>query len=121
MILTRKRSGLKGELRENIKFKSCRVSVTESNGLAPKSLRESVLEIFQFHPRPYTNVCLFVCLFVCFLLFQFVASTVQSTNIKRDERKEKIKQSREEDATERKGKLRETEKECGLGGFMNHY
>ena len=58
---------------------------------------------------------------VWFLLFQFVASTVQSTNIKRDERKEKIKKSREEDATERKGKRRETEKECGLGGFMNHY
>ena len=58
------------------------------------------------------------------LLFQFVASTVQSTNIKRDERKEKIKQSREEDATARKEKRRETEKEChrcGLGGFMNHY
>ena len=52
---------------------------------------------------------------VWFLLFQFVASTVQSTNIKRDKRKEKIKQSREEDTTERKEKRRETEKECGGG------
>ena len=39
-------------------------------------------------------------------LFQFVALTVQSTNIKRDERKEKIKHSREKDATERKEKRR---------------
>ena len=76
------------------------------------------LYYYYYYPPPTS--CLFV-LFVCFLLFQFVASTVQSTNIKRDEQKEKIKQSREEDATERKGKLRETEKECGLGGFMNHY
>ena len=57
--------------------------------------------------------------------FSFFSSVrcLNSTKYKiiRDERKEKIKESREEDATERKEKRRETEKACGLGGFMNHY
>ena len=85
------------------------------------SLHACRIRLFHKNTEIIKRACV-VWLF--FKLFQFVASTVRSTkliNIKRDERKEKGKQSRKEDATERKGQRRETEKECGLDGFMNHY